>query len=282
MDAMPTSSFTLRPAGTAAIPCKICNADAPLYGVVDFHKCCEEVRGFRLPLSAIPVYYRRCASCGFLFTDAFDDWNDAAFKAHIYNDDYRLVDPDYADQRPRAHAELVNALWAAVKAETRLLDYGAGNDTLCAILRANGFAAAVPYDPMVPQYAARPAGKFDLVTCIETFEHLPDPAAGVATIVDCTADPGLVLHSTLLQPANLSEGVGWWYVAPRNGHVSIFSKQALTILWARHGYKTVTLGDHLHLAFRTLPSYLAHLQGLVDAALAEEKRPPPPIRATAA
>lgn len=279
---MSTSPFTLRPAGTAAGSCKVCGGEAPLYGVVDFHKCCEEVRGFRLPLSGIPIYYRRCATCSFLFTDAFDGWNDAMFKAHIYNDDYRLVDPDYAEFRPQANAETVAILLAAVKAETRVLDFGAGNDTFCTALRAKGFATAVPYDPMVPQYARRPAGKFDVVTCFETFEHLPDPAASVAMIVECAADPGLILYSTLTQPANLNEGVAWWYVAPRNGHVSIFSKQALAAIWARHGYKNVTLGDHLHLAFRTLPSFLAHLQSIADAALANEKPVPIPLRATAA
>ncbi len=32
---------------------------------------------------------------------------------------------------------------------------------------------------MAPEYAERPAGKFDLVTIFETLEHLPDPAAGI-------------------------------------------------------------------------------------------------------
>lgn len=279
---MSTSPLTLRPAGTAIVPCKACGGAAALHGVVDFNKCCEEARGFRLSLAGIPVYYRRCTACGFLFTDAFDDWDIESFKQHIYNDDYRLVDPDYAEFRPRANAESVAILLAAVKAETRVLDFGAGNDAFCTVLRANGFAIAVPYDPMVSQYAQRPAGKFDVVTCFETFEHLPDPAASVAMIVECAADPGLILYSTLAQPANLSEGVSWWYVAPRNGHISIFSKQALAAIWGRYGYKTVALGDHLHIAFRTLPSYLAHLQSIADAVLANEKPADAQLRATAA
>ncbi len=40
---------------------------------------------------------------------------------------------------------------------------------------------------------------------------------------------------------------------PRNGHISIFTKQALTLAWARHGFKTAALNDGTHLAFRTLP-----------------------------
>ena len=260
---------TLRPVSTAAIPCKICESPAPLYGVVDFNKCCEEARGFRLPLSGVPIYYRRCPKCGFLFTDAFDDWSVDQFKAHIYNDDYRLVDPDYQTKRPSDNADSVVRLWGAIKGDTRVLDYGGGNDTLCAILRQSGFAAAITYDPMIPQFAQRPPGKFDLVTCFETLEHLPDPAAGIAALVDAVAEPGLIFYSTLLQPENLGQygGAAWWYVAPRNGHISLFTKQALALAWGRHGYKNVTIGANnvLHLAFRTLPSLLAHLQSKADS-----------------
>ena len=49
------------------------------------------------------------------------------------------------------------------------------------------------------------------------------------------------------------QGVSWWYVGPRNGHISIFSKQALAMTWARHGYRTVSFNAGTHLAYRTLP-----------------------------
>lgn len=154
----------LRPVCAEPLPCKVCGGEAGLFGVVDFHKNCAEPKGVRLPLSGVPVYYRRCAKCGFLFTDAFDDWSSDQFKQHIYNDGYQAVDPDYQSARPRANAEVVTWLWATHKAETRVLDYGGGNDEFCTALRANDFPAAVTYDPLVPAYAHRPDGKFDLVT----------------------------------------------------------------------------------------------------------------------
>jgi len=56
--------------------------------------------------------------------------------------------------------------------------------------------------------------------------------------------------------------VSWWYVGPRNGHISIFTKQALARAWGRHGFQTVALNPGTHLAFRTLPKSwgLTHLQ----------------------
>ena len=252
---------SLKPVSRAACPCKICGGPAALYGGVDFHKSCEEARGVRFALSGVPIYYRRCANCKFLFTDAFDDWSFEQFKVHIYNDEYKIVDPDYQTVRPRANADVVTQMCDRYTAETRILDYGGGNDAFCALLRERGFPVAVTYDPMVPEYAERPPGKFDLVTSFETLEHLPDPAAGIASILESAADPGLILFTTLLQPADFDQlALNWWYVGPRNGHVSIFSKQALTAAWERHGYKIVSTNDYIHLAFHNPPAFLARLQ----------------------
>jgi hypothetical protein len=243
------------------LPCKICGGQAELYGVVDFHKSCEEARGVRFTLSGVPIYYYRCANCKFLFTEAFDNWSTEQFKANIYNEQYNLVDPDYETARPRANAEFVAGLWGAIKGQTRVLDYGGGNDTFCAALRDAGFPVAVSYDPMVPEYAQRPQGKFDLVTCFETLEHMPDPVAGIGSILKFAADPGLILFRTLLQPGDFDQQrLNWWYVGPRNGHISIFSKQAMTAAWGRHGYKVASVNDSIHFAFRNLPPFLAHLQ----------------------
>ena len=83
---------------------------------------------------------------------------------------------------------------------------------------------AVTYDPMVPEHACAPNGKFDLVTCFETIEQLADPLAGIARIADHIAKPGAVLYSTRTQPADFDNfGLSWWYVGPLNGHVSIFT-----------------------------------------------------------
>jgi len=268
---------TLKPALALPAACKICGGAAPLYGVVDFHKCCEELRGFRLPLSGVPIYYRRCQTCGFLFTDAFDNWSHDQFRSHIYNGNYHMVDPDYRTARPSANAESIVRLWGAIRANTRVLDYGGGNDTLCAVLRKNGFPVAITYDPIVPEYSQRPPGKFDLVTCFETLEHLPDPAAGFAALAECAAEPGLIFYSTLLQPENINNcRLGWWYVGPRNGHVSLFTRQSLALAWGHLGYKTLSLNGGVHFAFRTLPTFLAHLQSKADSLLTVPNPVPAP------
>ena len=257
-------SDSLRPVSASPVPCKICGGAAELHGVADFNKSCAEILGLRLPLRGVPVYYHRCTACQFMFTEAFDDWNTEQFKTHIYNDGYKTIDPDYEDKRPRANADVVAKLWNAVRQKFRVLDYGGGNDIFCSVLRERGFAVAVTYDPMVPEFASRPDGKYDLVTSFETLEHLPDPNGGIALMLEFVAEQGLVFFSTFARPADTeSLGMNWWYIGPRNGHISIFTRQSLAHAFGRHGYKIISLSDNVHLAFRTLPPYLAHLQDQV-------------------
>jgi hypothetical protein len=252
----PAMIARLRPAAAAAIPCKICGEPAAICGAVDFHKSCEELRGFRLPPAGVPISYRRCANCGFLFTDAFDDWSEAQFREHIYNDGYAAVDPDYRVARPRANAELVNRLWGQYKEQLRVLDYGGGNGVLCAALRSAGYPVAVSYDPFVPEYARRPEGKYNLVTCFETFEHMSNPLAGIASILESVDEPGFVMFSTLLQPMEFNKiGLAWWYVGPRNGHISIYSLKALKLAWQHHGYQLSSFNHNIHFAYRVLPEF---------------------------
>lgn len=248
--------MTLKPASAAPAPCKVCRAPAPVYGTVDFNRCCRIPNGISLPPSGTPVHHRRCSACGFLFTGAFDDWSHDDFKAHIYNAGYLAVDPEYLDIRPRANAAMVVDLFGAQRAERRVLDFGGGNDVLCAELRAARFPVAVTYDPFVPEHAQRPQGTFDLVTCFETLEHMPDPVAGIGAIVATVAEPGLVLFSTLVQPQDFDAvGIDWWYVGPRNGHVSLFSRKSLVHAWGGYGYHVVSFNENLHIAFRTLPEF---------------------------
>jgi SAM-dependent methyltransferase len=250
----------LKPTSPESVPCKICAARALLYGVVDFNRSCEEVRGTFLPLAGVPIYYRRCGSCGFLFSDSFDHGTDVDFQRHIYNDDYLTVDPDYAERRPAGSAGLVARLFGANKASLHVLDYGGGSGKMSELLRTDGFPFVETYDPFTPEHARLPDTTFDLVTCFETLEHLTDPKTGIAEITARVARPGLVLFTTLVQPADFDrQRMTWWYIGPRNGHISLFSRRALQCAWQKHGFTLGSINENCHIAFRELPDFAKHL-----------------------
>jgi tetratricopeptide (TPR) repeat protein/SAM-dependent methyltransferase len=240
------------------VPCKICGDASSLFGVVDFHKICIEAQGKRLNLSGIPVYYRRCATCRFVFSDSFDRWTEETFARRIYNADYHLVDPDFASLRPEGNARLIAEAFDTSRSEISILDFGGGSGRLAEILRERGFSA-ITYDPF-STHRQLPQGRFNLITCFEVLEHAPQPAETLRILHSLLEDDGLILFSTLLQPKNFDTiGLNWWYAGPRNGHLSLYSVDSLIRLFAKAGLRVASYNENLHLAYRQVPHFARHL-----------------------
>jgi 2-polyprenyl-3-methyl-5-hydroxy-6-metoxy-1,4-benzoquinol methylase len=259
MAAESSAISVLTPRAPLSAVCKCCGKIANLFGVVDFHKNCEIRRQNRLRLSGIPIFYYQCSNCGFIFTTAFDHFAAQDFATHIYNEQYILVDPEYAGVRPRQNAQGVRAMFPG-SSNLRILDYGAGSGQMAQSLRESGFTNVLNYDPFNPNYTARPEGKFDLVVCFEVMEHTPRPRETINEIVRFLDEPGLVLFTTVFQPANILQvGTNWWYAAPRDGHVSLYTAAAMAALLTEQNYKLTSLNDHVHLMHRAPPSWATHL-----------------------
>jgi 2-polyprenyl-6-hydroxyphenyl methylase/3-demethylubiquinone-9 3-methyltransferase len=236
----------------------VCGEGCGLFGLVDFHKSCEEARGKKLPLSGFAVYYRRCRRCGFVFTADFDAWGGEDFRRHIYNAEYGLVDPDYAETRPKGNARLVAESFVGAREEIRILDYGGGAGLLARLLRERGFRAET-YDPF-SEFDALPLGRFELITCFEVMEHVQWPRETVRAMVGLLQEGGVILFSTLVQPAEFARiGLGWWYAAPRNGHISLYSTAALARLFGEVGMKVASFSAGMHMAYRSVPAFARHL-----------------------
>jgi 2-polyprenyl-3-methyl-5-hydroxy-6-metoxy-1,4-benzoquinol methylase len=246
-------------ADMSPVACKVCGTSSELFGVVDFHKSCEEARGRKLVLSGCPVYYRRCGRCGFAFTDVFDGWSQEDFQQRIYNANYVLVDPDFVEVRPTGNARLVAESFVGSRATMCILDYGGGAGLLAERLRTEGFDATT-YDPF-SQFNALPDEQFDLITCFEVLEHVPWPRATVRTMDGLLKEEGAILFSTLVQPEAFErEGMSWWYAAPRNGHISLYSTAALALLFKPLEMRVVSFNAALHMAYRRVPPFARHLR----------------------
>jgi 2-polyprenyl-6-hydroxyphenyl methylase/3-demethylubiquinone-9 3-methyltransferase len=247
--------------------CKCCGAPAPRVGTVDFHKSCEENRGLFLPASGLAVAYHRCPDCGFLFTTFFDHWTVAELAAHVYNDGYAQVDPDYTGVRPNTFADTILEHFAAQAGRIRFLDWGAGAGILARRLQAAGFQRALAYDPFNPAHCEPQDQTFNFLGCFEVLEHLLEPQEAVNAMARLVDADGMVLMTTLLQGRDSQEaGLRWWYLAPRNGHASLYTRQALGLLWHRAGFQMHSLDGHLHVAWKRIPAFAAHLPRLFGLA----------------
>jgi 2-polyprenyl-6-hydroxyphenyl methylase/3-demethylubiquinone-9 3-methyltransferase len=235
------------PLAVTAARCKCCGAAAPHAFDVDLNRSCEDANSPVFPPSGTLVAYFRCVDCGFLFTPDFDAWSGDDFAHRIYNDEYHRVDPDFAQVRPAYFARQLTQAPPSARARVRTLDYGGGEGRLTALLRASGFAMADFVDPHFGA-GARPAGVYDLVTAFEVFEHATAPLASAEQAMSYVAETGVLLFSTALQPKG--DLASWFYVAPRNGHVSIHTRNSLGALAARLGVRYRHLGGGLHLYHR--------------------------------
>ncbi len=199
----------------------------------------------------VGIGYQQCLGCGFTFTSAFDAWTPDEWRAHVYNHDYALADPPFLRERPERNAQMLAALFHRELPKLRVLDIGGGQGRLAEALRQAG-AQAHTMDPFHDAHSHKPDGVYELITSFEVIEHVPhqgqhawmQEAARHLSHQPCAR----MLIGTELRQAQHS--LDWWYICPRNGHVSIHTEQSLGILAAQAGLKLTSINPSMHLLMR--------------------------------
>lgn len=215
--------------------CKICGGDSEYFDVVDSRKFSSLNEPYAFGLAHEPVYYERCTACEFVFTRHFDNWTNENFSEHIYNEDYVRVDGEYVEVRPAKMALAFCKMFPNAQ-DLRILDYGSGAGLLEKHLRVAGYKHVHSYDPF--SQPVRPAGQFDIIICCEVVEHSPKPRETIEDIVSFATPACEIALTTGIQPKNICDvRGGWWYIAPRNGHVSIYSSRSLHYLAKMVGHE---------------------------------------------
>ncbi len=241
--------------------CPVCRRSSLPYDSVDFNKCCTEPQGKFLRKSGKPVVYYRCFGCGFCFAPEIAGWSQDKFAELIYNADYAIVDPDYLGARPKHNAQVLAGTFSHLASSFRHLDYGGGKGLLSQSLSGLGWQSQ-SYDPFVDREThIDQLGKFGLITAYEVFEHAPDPGKLMQDIASLLAPDGVLLFSTLLSDGHLIPGkrLTWWYASPRNGHISLFSRQSLVALANDNGFRFGSFSDASHCMWRQTPAWAAHI-----------------------
>jgi 2-polyprenyl-6-hydroxyphenyl methylase/3-demethylubiquinone-9 3-methyltransferase len=236
------------------VECKICGGTSRLFTSVDFSQHCNKQYDHHVPLSGLAVDYYRCSLCEFIFTDFIDDYEKEDLIKNIYNEDYIKFDPLYPKIRPEINARFLESIVSDPDfsgGSPGILDYGAGNGMLSRLLEDKMIVRN--YDLLNAAFDRLPLGEqFDLIFCAEVIEHMPFPHRFMKDWASLLSDRGFVLFSTEIQPPDIEAQKGsWWYLGPRNGHVSIFSRKSLRTLCAQHAMLYESLNDTWHLAFRT-------------------------------
>jgi SAM-dependent methyltransferase len=233
--------------------CKICAKQASVFGRLDVNRGGPPGAATRPSLGQDLVYFR-CPHCGLIFTTQLDYWQTQEFARHIYNERYVDVDPDYLHDRPVANAQMLLGMLHSHPRPLRLLDFGAGSGLLAQHLRAHGIHADSedPYsEAAFGQPAQSPSHAYDIVCAFEVIEHSAAPLQTLAQIKAHLKPGGVAIISTLLQPDDIAVlGCNWWYCAPRNGHISLFSKECLELALQKTGVEHwLSHSPGLHVAY---------------------------------
>jgi 2-polyprenyl-6-hydroxyphenyl methylase/3-demethylubiquinone-9 3-methyltransferase len=231
--------------------CKCCGAATEPFASIDFSRTCEDqpVPVFAPTGEAVP--YFRCTACGFLFTPHFDGLTTEQMAEKIYNSQYVMADPEFVDSRPRYFAGILQAAIGSAKDAVAALDFGGGNGQLAALMCEAGFRDFANYDPFFGS-AVAPASSYDLITAFEVMEHTRDPIGTFREALALLRPDGALLFSTVLQPRQLD--ASWWYIAPRNGHVSLHSRRSLLAIAQLLQMEFLSVSAGLHLFYRSPPN----------------------------
>ena len=232
------------------VKCKICGENACLFDVVDFNRVCRPSRYLCRPIG-VPVYFHRCDNCHFVFTCAFDGFDSDAWRRHIYNDQYyQCLDPDYKIARPKSNSEIVHSACSLIGKKSVLgIDYGGGNGAMSRILNDQG----IKYFTHDPHGASNieeaDTGEFNFLSSFEVLEHTVDPLSTMREMLSFVGPKFVAIMSTQCSDDLIDEEkrLSWSYVAPRNGHVSIYSQESLRLMAKTLSldYVRVSRGTHL-------------------------------------
>jgi 2-polyprenyl-3-methyl-5-hydroxy-6-metoxy-1,4-benzoquinol methylase len=198
-----------------------------------------------------------------VFSPELLSWRPENFAERVYNERYAEVDPDSTGARARASARFLADAFGEDRHRIDHLDFGGGSGLMSRLLVQEGWRST-SYDPFLAgqgEPAGVRPGRYNLITAFEVMEHVPQPNELIDQLRRYMDDDGMILFSTLLSDGHIVPGrrLTWWYVSPRNGHISLFSRASLSRLARRHGLVFGSLHDGLHYFLIRRPEWAARL-----------------------
>lgn len=222
-------------AGATGTRCKVCGGPCR----VAFSLPASKLTGHPIPDLPSDCPYFECERCHFLFATLHDDADHSALYDETYWDEQ---DPDWhgrVNQTLRL-VLLANRLLGIDPWRLRILDFGCGMGTFVHSARESLGLQAWGTDIIRPRFGVEhflenpPAGGFDLVVACEVIEHLADPLGVLRKMKGWLAPGGVFAFQTAYYD-RASCGRDWWYLGPANGHISLYSPEALERLFTALG-----------------------------------------------
>lgn len=195
-------------------------------------KTCPICSNQALPrLNKGSVFYHQCANCHTLFCDPLDNDNMIGGE----HEEGRNI-----EQNHLRIARIDDMIKGSKKDNIHILDFGCGHGMLIADLKKSGYENVAGYDAYNDDYNRLPEkNKYHIITAIEVIEHTSAPYAEVDVIFRSLIPGGVVMFETSFVDIAAQEGIeleDFFYIAPQNGHSTIFSHHGLDLLMCLKGF----------------------------------------------
>ena len=128
-----------------------------------------------------------------------------------------------------------------------------------------------------------PGGPYTAVTAFEVMEHLADPVAFVAELLESTGTDTIIFTTMLFAGEPLSWDAWWYYAFATGQHISFDQRSTLKLIGERFGMKFYSSGmlhiwtraklNPLALRALTTPGVASLLSGLPRLALGSRTMP---------
>jgi hypothetical protein len=251
------------------VQCKICKSDAKPFDVLDLNKS-TQLDCYLGGVAGVPIVYHRCDSCRFIFTTYFDGFSGREWAEIIYNSFYyKAIDPEYESIRPAKNAKFVSSFFLGRKGDVVGVDWGGGNGKTSLLLRDQGwnYDSSDPFGETIVDPINK--GCYNVCSLFEVLEHLAEPINTLNEIrALCSNDKLILLIGTVAHDYFVDDKtrLSWWYAAPRNGHVSLFSRATFKFIAKSFGFTYISISSGTHILFRgysVADVYLMLLRGKI-------------------
>ena len=191
--------------------------------------------------------YFLCSRCEYLFTED-PVWLSSPEVKSVSRFDTGIL------ARNIQLSKLVSVLLKKIYEENgKFLDYGGGYGVFTRLMRDNGFDF-VWHDPYSEnlfatgfEYEPGETDRFELVTALEVFEHLPNPLDCMDFCFGSRRSESLFL-TTLLYGQQPPAHDDWWYYSKETGqHISFYNMKTMGYLAQRYDLYLHSFADFYHL-----------------------------------
>lgn len=195
------------------------------------NKCviCTNEAPFRLMRGA--TRYFQCSSCGTVFSDPIDQ--DGMVGGE--HEEGRNV-----EQNHLRIARIDEMSKGMKKEDVNILDFGCGHGMFVSDLIKAGYENTVGYDAFNDYFSTLPKiNQFHIVTMTEVIEHTSFPFVELKWIHKALVPNGCIMIETSFVDIAEQEGIPleeFFYIAPQNGHSTIFSHHGLDLLMVLNGF----------------------------------------------